>query len=204
VRTTRSLHLHLEDFIDAPAFLVVNCVVTKRTLVIAVGFLSLFLSAAAQETLDAPSTLNLYRPDVFSTVDSSALIYQLPVFALLDGQRLPVSTDLGRMGIAPLNLFPAAFLSSASMQRTKTTRTGGPADAKDSPVEMVNSPLHPVYATGEVGVLYGRWSGKSSGDLWESYMLGAVGNDKFQITVGAAYEESSGHFPRFRTFAPPR
>jgi hypothetical protein len=194
----------LEDFIDAPAFLVVNCVVRKRSLVIAVGFLSFFFSAAAQEILDAPSTLSLYRPDVFSTVDSSALIHQLPVFALLDGQRLPVSTDLGRMGIAPLNLFPAAFLASASTQKAKTTRTGAPADAKDSPVEMVNSPLHPVYATGEVGVLYGRWSGKSSGDLWESYMVGEVGNDKFHITVGAAYEESSGHFARFRTFAPPR
>jgi len=55
-----------------------------------------------------------------------------------------------------------------------------------------------------VGVLYGRWSGKSSGDLWQSYMLGEVGNDKFHITVGAAYEESSGHFPRFRAYAPSR
>jgi hypothetical protein len=194
----------LEDFIDAPVFLVVNCVVRKCTLVFAAGFLSLFFSAAAQETLDAPSTLSLYRPDVFSTVDSSALIHQLPVFALLDGQRLPVSTDLGRMGIAPLNLFPAAFFVPASTQQAKAVRTNAPADAKDSLIEVISSPLHPVYAMGEVGVLYGRWSGKSSGDLWESYMLGAVGNDKFQITVGAAYEESSGHFPRFRTFVPPR
>jgi hypothetical protein len=204
VRTMQESLLRLEDFIDAPAFLVVNCAVRKCPFVIAVGFLSLFFSAAAQEMLDAPSTLSLYRPDVFSTVDSSALIHQLPVFALLDGQRLPVSTDLGRMGIAPLNLFPAAYLASAATQKTKTTRTSAPTDAKDSPVETVNSPLDPVYATGEVGVLYGRWSGKSGGDLWESYMVGDVGNDKFHITVGAAYEESSGHFPRFRTFAPPR
>ena len=204
MRPTGKFLFHLEDFIDAPAFFVVNCVVTKRALVIAVSFLSLFLSVAAQETLDAPSTLSLYRPDVFSTIDSSALIHQLPMFALLDGQRLPVSTDLGRMGIAPMNLFPAAFLASASTPKTKTTRTGAPVDAKDSPTEIVNWPLHPVYATGEVGVLYGRWSGKSSGDLWQSYMLGEVGNDKFHITVGAAYEESSGHFPRFRAYAPSR
>ena len=177
---------------------------TKRALVIVVSFLCLFFSVAAQETLDAPSTLSLYQPDIFSTVDSSALIHQLPVFALLDGQRLPVSTDLGRMGLAPLNLFPAAFFAPTSTQQTKAVRTNASADAKDSLIEVISSPLHPVYATGEVGVLYGRWSGKSGGDLWESYMLGTVGNDKFQITAGAAYEESSGQFPRFRTFARPR
>jgi hypothetical protein len=193
-----------QDFIDALAFLVVNCVVTNRAFVIAVGFLSVFFSAVAQETLDAPSKLTLYRPDVFSTIDSSTLIHHLPLFALLDGERLPVSTDLGRMGTAPPNLAPGAFLPPAPAQQTKTGRTGDYADAKDSLVEVLNSPLHSVYASGEVGVLYGRWSGRFSGDLWQSYMLGEVGNDKFHITVGATYEESSGRFPAFRTFAQPR
>ena len=61
-----------------------------------------------------------------------------------------------------------------------------------------------VYYGGEVGVLYGRWTGKGGGDLMESYVLGTVGNDKFQITAGAAYEESSGRTPRFRSFVFPR
>jgi hypothetical protein len=190
--------------IDASAFFAVYSLVTKRVLVVAVIFLGLFFSVAAQDTLDAPSTLALYRPDVFSTVDSSALIHDLPVFALLDGRRLPVSTDLGRMGIAPLNLFPAAFSTSPPKQKISAARTAAWTDAKDSLAEVIDSPLHPVYASGEVGVLYGRWSGKFSGDLWQSYMLGEVGNDKIHITVGAAYEESSGRFPQFRTFAPPR
>ena len=61
-----------------------------------------------------------------------------------------------------------------------------------------------VYYGGEVGVLYGRWTGKGGGDLMESYVLGTVGNDKFQITAGAAYEESSARTPRFRSFVFPR
>ena len=181
-----------------------NCLVAKRVLFIAVGFVCLCFSVAAQEMLNAPSALALYRPDVFSTVDSFALIHNLPVFALLDGQRLPVSTDLGRMGTAPLDLFPAAFPAPAAAKKTNAGRAGESADAKDSLVEVISSPLHPVYSSGEVGVLYGRWSGKSSGDLWQTYMMGEVGNDKFHITVGTAYEESSGRFPRFRTFTSSR
>jgi len=178
--------------------------VTKRAFVIAVGFLGVFFSAVAQETLEAPSKLTLYQPDVFSTIDSSTLIHHLPMFALLDGRQLLVSTDLGRMGIAPPDFVPVAFLAPVSTPQTKKGRTGDYADAKDSLVEVLNSPLHPVYASGEVGVLYGRWSGKFSGDLWQTYMLGEVGNDKFHITVGATYEDSSGRFPAFRTFALPR
>jgi hypothetical protein len=34
--------------------------------------------------------------------------------------------------------------------------------------------------------------------------VGEVGNDKFQITAGASYEESSVRFPRFRSFGPLR
>ena len=30
-----------------------------------------------------------------------------------------------------------------------------------------------------------------------SYIVGGVGNDKFQITVGASYEESNGRVPRW-------
>ena len=37
-----------------------------------------------------------------------------------------------------------------------------------------------------------------------SYMLGEVGTDKFQITVGASYQESNGSIPGFRLFTPPR
>jgi hypothetical protein len=52
------------------------------------------------------------------------------------------------------------------------------------------------YATGEVGFLYGRSTGKYGGELKEAYVIGDVGDDKFHISVGAAFEDSSFRFPK--------
>ena len=49
---------------------------------------------------------------------------------------------------------------------------------------------------------YGHASGKFGGDDFSTYIVGEAGNDKFHITVGASYEESSGRLPRFRSFEP--
>jgi hypothetical protein len=72
------------------------------------------------------------------------------------------------------------------------------------PSEMVSPPLSPVYYSGEVGVFYGRSSGKFEREIMETYFLGQVGNDKFQITVGGAYGESSGSALRVHSIARPR
>jgi len=48
-------------------------------------------------------------------------------------------------------------------------------------------------AGGEFGVFYGKSDGKYGTDLFQSYIIGGVGNDKFNISAGAMYEESSGH-----------
>ena len=61
---------------------------------------------------------------------------------------------------------------------------------KDSPDYPLD--LRPgYYVTGEVGFTYGRYTGKFGGDYKEAYILGQVGNDKLQITVGASYEDSN-------------
>ena len=109
---------------------------------------------------------------------------------------------------------PAAFLSGAQppAQRPSAGRGHGTdardlgADAKDSPDEMLSSSANPIYYGGEVGFLYGRWSGKGGGDMWETYVVGTVGNDKFQITAGASYDEwnANGRSVQFRSFATPR
>ena len=65
----------------------------KRALLVVLGFFSLCFPLAAQQTLDAGSPFALYRPEIFSTVDGSVLLQSLPVMTLLNGQRLPVSTD---------------------------------------------------------------------------------------------------------------
>ena len=182
----------------------------KRALVLGLGFLSFYFPLVAQQTLDAGSAMALYRPEIFSTVDGSVLIHSLPVLSLLDGKRLPVSSEMGRLGRAPLNLFPDApsrvtevrKVNVATVYRTDGKDSG--SDGKDSPGEMMSSPLNPLYYGGEVGFLYGHASGKFGGDVFETYTLGTVGNDKFQITAGASYEESSLRVPRFRSFASPR
>ena len=170
----------------------------KRALLVALGFLALCFPVAAQQTtpsLDASSAFALYRPEIFSTVDSLALIDRLPVLNFLDGTRLPVSSEMGRMGTARLDLPSLAFLSAAKVQKINAAPVSG-KDGKDSPAEVVSSPVNPVYYGGEVGVFYGHSSGKFGGDEFGTYIEGGVGNDKFQINAGASYQEWNGRAPR--------
>src|SRR5438105_5704878 len=92
----------------------------KRALLV-VGFLALCFPLAAQQTnrtdeFDAAAALALYRPEIFTSVDSSLLVRDLPMLTFLDG-RLPGSTALGRMGTARLDLPSLAFLSAAKVQK---------------------------------------------------------------------------------------
>ena len=65
---------------------------------------------------------------------------------------------------------------------------------------MISSPLNQVYYTGEVGFVYGRWSGKGNGDYWQNYVSGQVGNDHFQINAGASFENWSGNSAKIRAY----
>ncbi len=193
-----------ENFAGARGFSVVNCLMIKRVLLAALGSLALCLPIAAQQTGRLEQTedetimleqLSLYQPEIFSTVDSSILIHDLPMLTFLDG-RLPVSSELGRMGMAPLDVFPIAFVSAAETHKANTS-PASPASGTDSPREVTTLQLNPEYWSGEVGVFYGRSSGKFGREDFGSYIVGGVGNDKFQITVGASYEESNGRVPRW-------
>jgi outer membrane receptor protein involved in Fe transport len=180
--------------------------VIKRALPAVFGLLTLCLPVAAQDetitreelritgALDAASALTLYRPDIFRTVNGSVLIHGLPVLILLDGRRLPVSSALGRMGMAPLDLFPVALLSAVEVQKINAS----PMYGTDSPGGVVNLHLNRDYygGWGEVGVFYGRSSGKFNLEDKQAYFIGGVGDERFQITAGAVYQESKGRFLR--------
>jgi len=162
--------------------------------------LSVCLPVGAQQT--GPSSrnqsmaleqLSLYRPEVLNTVDSSTLIDGLPMLGLLDGQHLPTSTPLGRMGMAWLGLSPVAPLANVDNHKTATS----PEYKSVAPHEVTPLRLTPDYVSGEVGLLYGRSTGKFGGNLMETYILGATGNEKFQLTVGASYQERNGRVPRW-------
>lgn len=139
--------------------------------------------------------LTLQRPDLFSSVDGATLIHGLPVLTLLDGRRFPISTELGRMGMTPFDIFPLAFLSAVEVQKAggSSLRYGS-----DSPGGVVNLRTNRMYTGGEVGFFYGRSDGKYGREDYSAYIIGGIGNEKFNITVGASHSESEVRVPRGR------
>jgi outer membrane receptor protein involved in Fe transport len=174
----------------------------KRALFVVVGCLSLCLPLLAQDetitredlqetgAFNAASALALYQPNIFSTVDGAVLLHGLPALTLLDGRRFPVSGELGRMGMSPFNIFPVAFLSAVDVQ----VANASPIYGTDSSGGVVNYRLKRYDSGGEVGLFYGK--GGHGREDKQAYMISGVGDDKFQITVGAAYQESRGSISR--------
>jgi hypothetical protein len=160
---------------------------TKRALSAVAGFLGLCLPLFAQQT---------YRPDPFNALNNSI---SLPSLSLSDGERFSFSGAVASpfsfnwMESTPPDFLPALSLP---LPQTATAPAGYPKDSSKEVVD-VRKPNLLDYATGEVGVLYGRSTGKFSGDVEQGWFTGEVGNDKFHISVGAAYENSNIRFPRF-------
>jgi hypothetical protein len=198
----------------------------RGALFLALGFLAICFPVVAQQakrsgatqhraatpamtTFEDGSTLSLYRPSVVSASNASLLFRNRPLRAWSDGAQLASETALAQIGMAPLGLFPVAYLAPSyygfpPTRNRSTASVSCPqdvaADGKDLPGEMISSPLNQVYCTGEVGFVYGQWSGKGNGDYWQSYVWGQAGNDKFQINAGAAFENWSGNSPKIRAY----
>ena len=187
----------------------------KRALVIGLGFLGFCFPLMAQQTkgvertknetrtprqlrpsaLDTPTRLTLSRPEVFSAMDDSSFTDIYLTLALLNGPGLPASSELGWMGTAPLDPFEDDLPGAAELEQANSASV----DGKDLPSGIMSPPFSPFYYSGEVGVFYGRSSGKFEREIMETYFLGTVGNGKFQITVGGAYGESNVNAPRYRS-----
>ncbi len=196
----------------------------KRAFCVALGLVASLCPAGAQQLnraewpvggFDPAFALNLYQPRIWGAGDSFLLLRRGPVRTWSDGGWLASENALTQIGMASLDLFPIAFsapdvFSTVSAPKGNSTRNSRSqnygADGKDNGDEITGPPSSRVYYGGEMGFLYGRWSGKGSGDMWETYVVGTVGNDKFQITAGASYDEwnGSGRCVRFRSFAAPR
>jgi hypothetical protein len=169
----------------------------KRASLVAAVFLALCFPVAAQQPRPLGQNVTLqqlsfYQPDLLRSVDGSSLITNLSLVAALGGQ-LPISNGLTPMEMMPGNLFPSVPLSFAPVQQLPA-----PTEGKDLPSEPLISRLSRYQFSGEVGFLYGHATGKFGGDLLQSYIQGGVGDDHFQISVGAAYEEWNGR--GFRTW----
>src|SRR6266487_5162398 len=193
--------VEMQDFAGARAVSVVNYGLMKRALLAVLGWLAFSFPLAAQEPFDSAATFIFYRPEIFTSVDTAALVRELPMTEFLDG-RLPGSTALGRMGTAPVANFPMALVRAEP--RKKGTSVSGPVrdpkDGKDysSAESLAAEKASLVWTGGEIGVFYGHSSGKFGGDEFGSYIVGGVGNEHLQINVGASYQEFNGRVPRWR------
>jgi len=198
----------------------------KGALFLALGFLAVCFPVVAQQakhsgtthhrvatpavtTFEHSSILSLYRSNVVGASNASLLFHNGPVRAWSDGAQLASETALAQIGMAPLALFPVTYLAPSNVGPVPTTRPGAGSnsrsqmvatDGKDLPGEMISSPLNQVYYTGEVGFVYGQWSGRGNGDYWQNYVWGQAGNDKFQINAGASFENWSGNSPKIRAY----
>lgn len=179
----------------------------KRTLWAILGLIGAVFSTGAEQpgpSLDRHYSLALYRPEVFGTIDGSTLLARLPVHRFLDGTYFPVSSEIGRMGAAPIELPTMGYVGSSEVQEisvARVHRTDGKdfgGDGKDSVGDNSISQSNPLYYGGETGVFYGQWSGRHGGDVFGSYIQGGVGTDKFQLNVGASYQEWNFHAPNGR------
>ena len=198
----------------------------KGALVLALGFFAVCFPVVAQQakhsvatqhraatfatsTFERGSTLSFYRPNVVSASNGSLLFHNGPVRAWSDGAQLANETALAQIGMAPLGLFPVTYLAPSDIGPTPTRKASAASnsrsqmlatDGKDLPGEMISSPLNQVYYTGEVGFVYGQWSGKGNGDYWQNYVWGQAGNDHFQITAGASFENWSESGAKIRAY----
>jgi hypothetical protein len=179
---------HLKISLALAAFLLQHSRMTKRAFFAVAGFLSLCLPLSAQQT---------YYRDLFSALNNSI---SLPSLSLSDGQRFSFwGAVAAPFSLSWMEPTPPDFLPAVSPPPPPQTSNAPAAYPKDSSKEVVDvqKPNLLDYATGEVSVLYGRSTGKFSGDLEQASIFGEVGNDKVHISVGAAYENSNIRFSRF-------
>jgi len=198
----------------------------KDALFLALGLLTVCFSVVAQQakhsgatqhraatfatsTFEHGSTLSFYRPNTVSASNASLLFHNGPVRAWSDGAQLANETTLAQIGMAPLGLFPVTYLAPSDVSPMPTRKASAASnsrlqnstvDGKDLPNEIMSQPGNRVYYSGEVGFLYGQSIGKGSGDYWQNYVWGQAGNDHFQITAGAAFENWSGSGARIRAY----
>jgi hypothetical protein len=160
---------------------------TKRALFAVAGFLSLCLSLSAQQ-VDRPR-------DGFGALNQSSV--HLPSLLLSNAQHFFFSTGFNWMEPTPPDFLPALNTSGATAPR-RTNAASATMPDQDSSKDLVDVRRSNLfdYATGEVGFLYGRSSGKYGVTSEQGYIMGEVGNDKFHISAGASYENLSGRLPR--------
>lgn len=155
----------------------------KRALSVVAGFLSLCLPLFAQQT---------DRADVFSALNDVPV--RFPSLTFSDAQLFSFSE-----AVAPPLLFnwmetqPDVSLPPIIVTPPRRFAAVSAAPLEDSSKEVVDvrQPSLLDNAHGEVGFIFGRSSGKFGRDFEAGYIIGEVGDDRFHISAGASYENST-------------
>lgn len=151
---------------------------TKRAISAVAGFLGCCLSLSAQPT----RSLDALQFDGITP----------PYLTLADRDLFTFSTAFG-WAPPSSDYLPAFHPWDPSFDYPYSPARG---KGLDKGVEM-RSPDR-VYFSGEVGVLYGRSTGKYGREDFQTYITGTVGNEHFSITAGYLRQESSLNVPRRR------
>ncbi len=184
----------------------------KHALAMMAGMLGVCLNCFAQGNAGAAAEA---RP--FLTLPPHDLVAQLPLpaadyLAALDnvylaapwlasarGGHLNFLSAFDNMdGVLPDEL-PAAPVNARANRTTTIATTDGIDEEAAGKMAEKHSLFD--YVHGEIGALYGTslGGGKGGGEVKQGYILGTVGNEKYQITAGAFYQESNVRFrPRSR------
>jgi len=152
----------------------------KRALFAVAGFFALCLSLPAQPTQSPEQLLfdgtTPYRPSL-SLADQDRFFFSTSFGAVqATSDFLPTFSPVG----------PRSFVAPATLDSK---------DSLDNVMEFKSTDR--IRASGEVGFLYGKSSGKYGREDFQTYIIGTVGNEKFSITAGYLHLESSGRVPRW-------
>ncbi len=108
---------------------------------------------------------------------------------LVDGRLFSFPNAFGWVEATRHDFLPA-FAAEALPRVTPVTRL-----ARDTGSKAVNLSPKFDYVGGEVGVFYGRSTGKFSREVEQGYILGEVVDGNTHIIVGGSYEHSNGSVP---------
>jgi hypothetical protein len=158
----------------------------KGAIPAALGFFAFCLPLPAQQPVGPEQRL----------FDSASLDYsslQSPWNSLENRDRFFFSTAFGSMRPAEnyLPVFDPTEPLSYAAPATTSRR-----NSLDNLVDL-RAPDRFSYG-GEIGFLYGKSTGKYGREDFQTYILGTVGNDKFQITAGFLHQETTVNAPRRR------
>jgi hypothetical protein len=130
----------------------------------------------------------LQRTGSFRTLNNAW--YGSGPLTLVDARLFSFPSAFGWVEATPGDFLPA-FTAEALPRLTPVTTL-----ARDSSGKAVDLSPKVDYVGGEVGVFYGRSTGKSSREVEQGYILGEVVDGNTHIMVGGSYEHSSGNAPR--------